>query len=136
MIPGAMIYTALLGVYPAVLESPIPADFLLNQMNMPLLRLIFQIILFGTLIETGIGLIHSFNERVAGVYIERGEEMPRMLRFGIAIVILVLAIFLADAVGIVDLIKSGYGALTWGYWIVFVIPVLTIGVWRIRQASN
>lgn len=136
MIPGVFIYTSLLGVYPAVLDVPIPADFLLSQMDVPALRLIFQIILFGTLIETGVGLVHGFNERVDSVYIEKGREMPRALRFGSAIVILVTAIFLAEAIGIVDLIKSGYGALTWGYWVVFVIPVLTIGIWHIRKSTD
>lgn len=135
MLPGVMIYTAMLGQYPEILSASIPADFLLSHLDIPNLRLVFQIILFGTLIETGIGLIHGFNERVNGVYEEKGKRMPRVLRFGIAIVILVLAIFLADAIGIVDLIASGYGALTWGYWIVFVIPVLTLGLWRILKAN-
>ncbi len=136
MLPGVMIYTAMLGQYPEILSASIPADFLLGQMNSPVLRLVFQIVLFGTLIETGIGLIHGFNERVNGVYVEKGKTMPRVLRFGIAIFILVLAIFLAEAIGIVDLIASGYGALTWGYWLVFVLPVLTIGLWRIVKARN
>ncbi|GMQ80718.1 MAG: hypothetical protein BMS9Abin05_0146 [Rhodothermia bacterium] len=134
MLPGVMIYTAMLGQYPEILSTSIPADFLLGQMNIPVLRLVFQIILFGTLIETGIGLIHGFNERVNGVYEEKGKSMPRVLRFGIAIFILVLAVFLANAIGIVDLIASGYGALTWGYWIVFVLPVLTLGLWRVLKA--
>ncbi len=135
MLPGAFIYIAMLSQYPDILSVPIPADFLLSRMDMPMLRLVFQIILFGTLIETGVGLIHGFNERISGVYEERGSRMPRLLRFGIALTILVLAIFIADAVGIVDLIASGYGALTWGYWVVFLIPVLTVGVWRILKSS-
>ncbi len=135
MLPGAFIYIAMLSQYPDILSVPIPADFLLSRMNMPVLRLIFQIILFGTLIETGVGLIHGFNERISGAYEEKGAHMPRLLRFGIAITILVLAIFIADAVGIVDLIASGYGALTWAYWVVFLIPVLTVGIWRILKSS-
>lgn len=136
MLPGALIYIAMLSQYPDILSVPIPADFLLSRMNMPVLRLVFQIVLFGTLIETGVGLIHGFNERISSTYEEKGARMPRLLRFGIALTILVLAIFIADAIGIVDLIASGYGALTWGYWVVFVIPILTVGLWRILKSST
>ena len=41
------------------------------------------------------------------------------------------SIFIANAVGLIGLIAKGYGVITWGYWIIFVIPILTIGVKRI-----
>ncbi len=137
MLPGVFIYYAMLTQYPDIVSEPIPAYYLLEVMNIPLIQIAFQIILFGTFIETGVGVIHGFNERIAGVYEERGSEMPAGLRAGIALVLLLLAVFIADAIGIVSIIADGYGALTWGYWIVFVIPVLTIGLWRIlRKVST
>ena len=33
-------------------------------------------------------------------------------------------------------IAGGYGALTWLFLIVFVAPVLTLGVWKIRRRSG
>lgn len=135
MIPGLFIFIAMLSQYPEILTQPLPADFLLSKLGYPIFYLIFQIILLGTFIETGVGLIHGFNERIAGVYQEKGAEMPRLLRVGIGVGILILAVFIADAVGIVKLIAKGYGALTWGYMIAFVIPVLTLGVWRIVKTN-
>lgn len=135
MIPGLFIFIAMLSQYPEILTQPLPADFLLSKLGYPIFYLIFQIILFGTFIETGVGLIHGFNERIAGVYQEKGAEMPRLMRVGISAGILILAVFIADAVGIVKLIAKGYGALTWGYMIAFVIPVLTLGVWRIVKTN-
>lgn len=132
MIPASFVFVGMLGVYPEVLDESIPVDYLLSSMNLPWLRVVFQIVLFGTLIETGVGVIHGFNERIAGVYHEHGKEMPSGLRVGIAAVLLLIAIFLADAVGIVDLIAKGYGTLTWAYWLVFLLPVLVIGVKRLR----
>ena len=131
MIPAFFVFVAMLAVYPEVLTESIPVDLLLVEIGSPWLRVLFQVVLFGTLIETGVGVIHGFNERVAGVYREKGKEMPPGLRIGIAAVLLLMAIFLADAIGIVDLISKGYGTLTWGYWAVYLIPVLIIGVWRI-----
>jgi uncharacterized membrane protein YkvI len=96
----------------------------------------FQLILFGTFIETGTGMIHGFNERVAGVYREKGKEMPRYLRLGLALGFLILAIFFADRFGLINLIAKGYGMITWGYWIFFVLPVLTLGAWRISRLNS
>ena len=131
MIPGLFIYISLLSQYPQILTEPIPADFLLNKLNFPVLTIIFQVILFGTFIETGVALVHGFNERVSSVYKERKAVMPPMVRLGIAVFILTVSIFVADLVGIVDLIAKGYNALTWGYMVVFVIPVVTLGLWKI-----
>jgi len=131
MVPAMLAFVGMLAVYPGVLSESIPIDHLLVAIGWPWLRILFQIVLFGTLIETGVGVIHGFNERIAGVYHEQGREMPSGLRIGIAAVLLLIAIFLADAVGIVDLIAKGYGTLTWAYWAVFLIPVLIFGTWTI-----
>ena len=40
-------------------------------------RSLFKVVLFGTLIETGAGLIQAFNERIDGVYRGRGRENAR-----------------------------------------------------------
>ena len=128
MIPASFVFVGMLAVYPEVLGESIPVDFLLTTLGWPWLRVLFQIVLFGTLIETGVGVIHGFNERIAGVYHQKGKEMPRELRMGIAAILLLIAIFLADAIGIVDLIAKGYGTLTWLYWVVFLLPVLILGV--------
>jgi uncharacterized membrane protein YkvI len=136
MIPGFFIYIAMLSNYPDIIEESIPINYLLGTLGFPTFMLVFQVILFGTFIETGVGLIHGFNERVAGVYKEQSKKMPRYLRAVIAIIILIVSIFIADTVGIVSLIAKGYGALTWGYMLAFVIPVLTIGLYKIKQSKS
>ena len=49
----------------------------------------------------------------------------------IGISILFISIFLANTLGLINLISKGYGLITWGFWIIFLIPVLTLGVNRI-----
>lgn len=136
MIPAIFIYTAMLSFYPEVLEEAIPANFLISQLDWPIFQLIFQLILFGTFIETGTGMIHGYNERVASVYKEKGREMPAFVRLAIGVVILLLAIFFADAIGLVDLIAKGYGYLTWAFWLVFLIPLLGVGTYRMLKEKH
>ncbi|MBO6576661.1 MAG: hypothetical protein JJ896_13615 [Rhodothermales bacterium] len=135
MLPGVLIYLAMLGVYPAVLTEPVPSDFVLATLDLPLPRLVFQVILFGTFVETGISLVHGFNLRLDGMLTERGRSLKRSERMAVAAGMLVVALFVADAVGLIALIASGYGALTWAYWLVFVLPVLVVGLRRLLKPA-
>ena len=39
-------------------------------------------------------------------------------------------------VGIVNLIAAGYGTLAWAYFMVFIIPLFTIGLYKLRKAPS
>jgi len=131
MFPGVLVYSAFLAHYPAIAAEAIPANFVLSGLQMPWFQLLFQIILFGTFIETGTGMIHGFNERIAGVLAERGQVMSHWHRLAVAGSLLVGAIWLADRFGLVALISRGYGLITWGFWILFLLPILIVGSKRI-----
>ncbi|HIN69630.1 MAG TPA: hypothetical protein EYM91_00070 [Acidobacteria bacterium] len=135
MLPGLLFYVSMVGQYPAILSEAVPANVLLELVGSRAFQIVFQVVLFGTLIETGAGLVHAVNERLAATYAERGLEMPVLLRPAIAIGMLSIGALSAQ-VGLKELIESGYGTITWGFIIVFVIPVLTLGVWKILQAHH
>jgi uncharacterized membrane protein YkvI len=134
MAPGLLFYIAMVGQYPAILDRPVPANFLLELLGSRSFQVAFQVVLFGTLIETGSGLIHGMNERIAHAFQERGREMPRMARPVLALALL-LAGAVLSGVGLVDLIARGYGSLTWVFLVVYVLPVLTLGLWRITRTE-
>ena len=136
MFPGILIYTALLAFYPSILEESIPANFVLGQLDWPAFQLLFQIILFGTFIETGTGTIHGFNERLAGAWREKGHEMTRWQRLGVGVLVLVTAVWLADRFGLVALIADGYGLITWGFWLFLLLPVLVFGIRTLVRDSK
>ena len=122
-----MIFYSLVGFYPNINQETIPTNFLLDKIGSTSFKFIFQLILFGTFIETGVGLIHGFNERISNwLKSDRGQELSRISRFIISILFLIISIFIAEKFGLVDLIKNGYGTLTWAYWIIFVIPVIFV----------
>jgi len=135
IIPGFLFYVAMSAHYPAILDRAVPANFLLEALGSRPLQLAFQIVLFGTLIETGTGMIHGVNERIAATYSEEGREMPDWLRPVVALLLLVAGSALASF-GLVGLIAKGYGTLTWLFLAIFVIPILTWGVYLIRAAGR
>ena len=135
MIPAMLFFVALVGYYPEIGDEALPANFLIATLDAPWFHLLFQVVIFGTFVETGSGFIHSVNERIAEVYAHRDKAMPKALRPAIAAGVLVFATFVASAVGIVDLIAKGYTALTYVFLLVYVLPVMTVGVWLIRRRA-
>ena len=135
IIPGVFFYLAMIGQYPEIVSQTVPANFLLGILGSRAFQLVFQIMLIGTLMETGTGLIHAFNERVAGVFKERKLEMPSWMRPAAAALLMLLAVLLSR-VGLITLIEKGYGTITWGFLIVFVLPVLTIGLAKILRSAK
>lgn len=133
--PGLLFYVVMSGHYPDILDRAVPANLLLEALGSRAFQIVFQVVLFGTLIETGTGLIHAVNERVASVYRERDRPMPAALRPAVAISLLVAGALLAR-VGLIDLIAKGYGTLTWMFLFIFVVPVLTWGLVKIRARSH
>jgi uncharacterized membrane protein YkvI len=132
LFPALLFYLVMLGHYPAVLERPVPANYLLEVLGSRGFQIAFQVMLFGTLIETGSGLIHAFNERIAEALQVSGRAMPRWLRPSIAVALLLGAAALSR-VGIIDLIAKGYGTITWAFVVLVIVPLLTYGAWSITR---
>lgn len=135
MCPAFLFYLAMVGQYPAILDEAVPANFLLDLLGSRAFQLTFQVVLFGTLIETGTGMIHAVNERLAARFHEMGADMPPYARPTIAVLLLVIGALVAGF-GLINLIAKGYGTLTWLFLFVFVIPVLTLGVYKIRRGAQ
>jgi len=143
ILPGLLFFLSMAGQYDVlsetgtrvILERAVPANMLLEILGSRTLQIVFQVVLFGTLIETGTGMIHAINERVSNTFEEKEAAMPDVLRPALAIGLLSLGAILARF-GIVDLIAKGYGSLTWGFLLVFVVPVLTLGLYRIARRNR
>lgn len=135
IVPGVLFYLAMVGQYPEILDRTVPANALLETLGARWFQLAFQLALFGTLIETGAGMIHAVNERVAAVYERSRAKMPPPLRTGIGTGLLAGGALIAQF-GLIDLIARGYGTMTWIFLAVYVAPVLTAGVWKLARAGS
>ncbi len=135
MLPAFFFFIAVVGEYPGIVTETVPAHHMLELLGSRAFQIIFQVMLFGTLVETGAGLIHSVNERVAQALKERGRRFTPGGRVRLALAGLALGGLIAQ-LGLTDLVGRGYGTITWGYLLVFVLPVLTWGIVLIRDAHR
>lgn len=132
IVPGILLYLAMIGLYPDILGVPVPTNYILGILGSGFFQITFQVVLFGTLIETGTGFIFAVNERINSVYKEKGQSMPTALTTSLTIALLIVGAIIAQF-GLIGLIAKGYGTITWGFFVFYVIPVVTLGVWKVMK---
>jgi uncharacterized membrane protein YkvI len=134
MLPALLFFIPMVAFYPEVQSATLPSDFLLQQIGIPAFHLLFQAMIFSALLESGTSSVHAINERIGHVWVTRtGRELTHRARLSIAAVVLVGCMFLASRFGLVALIANGYRALAYILLATFILPLLTVGVWRIAR---
>lgn len=131
--PAVIFHLAFLTAWPEVLNEAIPAYWMLTHLGLTALMVTFSVMLFGTFIETGAGMLQGINDRIDGYLAEvRSTSLSPLMRAVIAVSAILLSAGLS-LFGITSLVAKGYGTMAWGFLVVYVIPLLTIGVYRMRK---
>lgn len=132
ILPGLLFFIAVVSHYPAVLPKEVPADYILRNFGFSALRILYLVVLMGTLIETGTGFIHAVNQRIQSALQAQGKKLPRWQRPVVALVLLLIGLGLSTF-GLITLIAKGYGSVSWGFFIVYIIPLATFGFYKILK---
>ena len=134
MLPGLLFFFAMIAFYPSIGGETLPSNFLLAQIGLGWFTLLFNLMLFTALLETGVGGVNAITDRVADAYEEhRGRPLPRLGFFALSFLIVFGSGVVATKVGLIDLIAKGYGAFAYVMLAVFIVPLLTIGLWKITR---
>jgi uncharacterized membrane protein YkvI len=136
IIPGVLFYCVMVGFYPAILAEEVPMTAILAALDQPLLTLLLHVVILGTFVETGTALLHAVNERMAVSFQGRDRVMNPYLRPLFSVAIMVLAIFVGDYFGLINLIASGYGMLTYIFLAIFIVPLLTVGLAKLMAMPS
>lgn len=134
ILPAIMFHVAFSGADASIAEEEIPVYEMMNLYSMGGLTIAFTIMLFGTLIETGAGVLQGINERIDQQLKDFGKQpLNKWGHTIVAMSFMGLALAVAS-VGIVDLIAKGYGTLAWGFFAVYFIPLITVGIWKLSKS--
>jgi len=136
-VPFVLTYLAIMAFYPApeVLEAPVPWLVMLRQVGGEGLLWVFAFVIVWTLVETSTGMIHAIVDRVAVNLTEVGRPPMTRGQVGtLTVAVLVLAALLSR-LGLIDLVARGYTAMAYGFLLLFALPLLTVGVYRIARAG-
>jgi uncharacterized membrane protein YkvI len=136
MIPALLFFICMVAYYPEIQNQPLPSDFLLGRLGIPAFRMVFQAMIFAALLESGTGGVHAINERIGQAYRGNGDRvLAKGARLGITIVVLTGSVFVAARFGLVSLIASGYRWLAYSFLTIYVLPVMTLGLWRLLRGD-
>lgn len=147
----AGIFAGIIGILPGVLllllmscnlpeiaskvsNTTTPISLIFRMLDKRWLFIAFNIVLFGTLIETGIGFIKAFDDRVEFALIRKGKKVAKWVRPVLTFGLVFLGIIISTY-GLLDLVAQGYGTTCWLIFITYVVPILTLGVYRAFKKS-
>lgn len=132
MIPAFVFFVCMSAYAPEVGRAALPSDVLLAKLNLPVFRVLFQLMVFAALLESGTGAVHAINERLAGTMRARlGRAFGVRARALCALGLLAFCMMLAERIGLVGLIAGGYRLLAYVLISLYVIPLATAGLVRL-----
>ena len=139
VVPAFLLLLAMGGALPQAVfnanNNSTAVSAIFSQLNMRWLYIIFEIVLFGTLIETGAGFIKAVDDRIEITAAKSGEDTPTWVRPVVAIGLTLLGVAVSTF-GLTGLIAKGYGTICWGFLFVYVIPMLTVGIYKIAKSGK
>lgn len=136
IVPAFMFHTAFFVAYPEILAQALPVYWLISELGLTALLLLFSVVLFGTFIETGAGMLQGINERIDAWLAERrGQGLGRGAHAVLAVSAILVSALLS-LWGITSLIAEGYGTIAWGFFAVYMVPLVTVGIYRIASGSS
>jgi len=130
VVPAVLLFLALSGFYPEFLGLEVPVNLLFEKINMPWLYYAFEIVLFGTLIETGMGFIKAVVDRIEVTAEKSKGVSPKWVNPVVTIGLMVIGLAISKF-GITAIILKGYGSLPLAYTITLIIPLFTVGIYKI-----
>lgn len=134
MLPGLLFFLSMIAFYPAIGEEALPSNFLLARIGLGWFTLLFNLMLFVALLETGAGGVNAITDRVADAYrARRHAPFPRFGFLALSTSIVFGSGVVATQVGLIPLIAQGYGAFAYVMLAIFIVPLLTIGMWRLSR---
>ena len=137
MLPALLFFIPMVAFYPEVQSATLPSDFLLQRIGLLWFHLLFQLMIFAALLESGTSSVHAINERIDHALVTHyGKTLTHRQRLAIAALVLVGCMFLASRFGLVALIANGYRALAYILLATFILPLVTVGVWKLRRTPQ
>ncbi|MEO7240508.1 MAG: hypothetical protein ABIW16_03840 [Sphingomicrobium sp.] len=137
MLPALLFFVPMVAFYPEVQSATLPSDYLLQRIGIPAFHLLFQTMIFAALLESGTSSVHAINERIDQAWqARRGHSLSHRARLLIALALLVGCMLLASRFGLVALIANGYRALAYIILAVYILPLLTVGLWLLARTGR
>jgi uncharacterized membrane protein YkvI len=133
VVPAVIFHLTFLPGLPGVVDQQLPTFWTVQGLQMPWLFVAFTVVLFVMIVQTGVGILQGVNERIDAMLVEtRGRGFSRGNHALVSLVTVLLSSGLS-VFGVIALVAKGYGAMAWGFVLVYLLPLITRGVWLVHK---
>jgi len=130
--PLLFMHLTFLSRWPQVLQQDIPNQWIAGQILPGVFSDVFVVVLFVAIVQTGVGLMQGFLERIDNWSIAtRAESLSRRAHAIIAVVALSACLLLSN-LGVVSLLAKLFAFVFWASLFVFVIPLIVAVIVQFR----
>lgn len=131
IMPAVVFHLTFLADYPNVLDQTLPTYFMIEALTPALFLDAYVLVLFILIVQTGVGMLQGAIERIDSWRKEStGKGLGKLGHAGFASAA-VLASAALSSIGLVNLIAQGYNYLSIIFAVIFVLPLLLLGIPRI-----
>ncbi len=136
ILPAIVMHLTFVPSFPDVLDQALPLYSVVSELDLPGLSLVYFLVLQGTIVLTAVGALQGVIERLDAWLSSKSKPMLSAWQRGaLASLTLVISAILSTF-GVINLVASGYGTVAWGFLLIYVVPVLTLGLWRVIAHRN
>lgn len=131
MTPAIAFFVSLAAFYPSIMDEPLPSDYVLRALGSPIFHFAFQMMVFAALLECSVGFVQAFISRIDAYNLRRGRQTGRVTRILVPAALTFGSVYFASTIGLVELIAAGYRAMGIAVLVIFILPLLTVGLFRL-----
>jgi uncharacterized membrane protein YkvI len=111
--------------------SGVPVYDMIDLTGRTWLVIAYMIALIGTLVQTGLGFVQGVIERLDAMRANRKLPPAPAWRHAVVAAAAVAISAGLSFLGIINLIGAGYRIVAWGLFVSFILPLLTVGVYKV-----
>ncbi|MDD7183817.1 MAG: hypothetical protein SPG13_09145 [Peptostreptococcus porci] len=129
-----LIFSGMPEIYTNETARTLPTIYIVNQLDIKILSVLYPILLFLALITTAVGFIFGMIQRI-DPYVLKGMKNPLLKKVIISVVCLIIC-YLVSTQGLMWIVKEAYRYLGIFNWIFMIIPLWIFGYKNIKKRDK
>jgi len=127
-----LIFSQMPGIYLDEATRKLPTVFIVNQLNIPILAVLYPILLFLALITTAVGFTFGMVQRLDPYVLKNMDSKP-VLRKAIISIICLLVCYAVSKLGLMWVVQVAYKYLGIFNWAFIILPLWILGYKNIKK---
>lgn len=137
--PAMLLHLIFVAGFPQVLDEALPNYYMVAKYAGGVFLSLFIILLFVLILQTGVGILQGFIERIDGWMTQRtGQRMKAIDHLIVSAMMMGLSLALST-LGVITLVAGAYSILSTLFLFAFTIPLFSVGVYKLtthKKLSN